>query len=144
MSGSETFLNFASGFDTGFSFNYVSLTYSGSITVHDGLNGAGNLLATLNLTPNAGSCSGYGAGFCPFSPAGVAFSGIAKSIGFGGVANQIVFDDVTFGSATPGPGTEGATGPLPLLGVAAAFGYSRKLRARIKRSVSQQAVASLG
>jgi hypothetical protein len=74
----------------------------------------------------------------------VAFSGIAKSIGFGGVANQIVFDDVTFGSATPGPGTEGAPGPLPLLGVAAAFGYSRKLRARIKRSVSQQAVASIG
>jgi hypothetical protein len=58
LSGSETFLNFASGFDTGFSFNYVSLTYSGSVTVHDGLNGAGNLLATLNLTPNAGSCSG--------------------------------------------------------------------------------------
>jgi hypothetical protein len=34
---------------------------------------------------------------------GVTFAGIAKSISFAGVANQIVFDDVTFGSKDPGP-----------------------------------------
>jgi hypothetical protein len=129
LSGSQTYLNYAAGFDTGFSFNYVSLTESGSVGVYDGLNGTGNLLASLNLTPNAGSCIGYSAGFCPFSPSGVLFSGTAKSISFGGVENQIVFDDVTFGTNKPGPAD--APGPLPLLGVAAAFGYSRKLRKQI-------------
>ena len=102
LQGSETFLNYSSGFTTGFSFNYVSLTFSGSVMVYDGLNGTGNLLATLNLSPNAGSCPGYNAQFCPFSPVGVLFSGTARSISFGGVANQIVFDDVTFGSDRPG------------------------------------------
>jgi hypothetical protein len=103
LSGSETFLNYAAGFTSGFSFNYVSLSFAGSVGVYDGLNGTGNLLATLGLAPNAGSCPAYGAQFCPFSPTGVNFSGTAKSISFGGVANQIVFDDITFGSSTPGP-----------------------------------------
>lgn len=102
LDGSQTFMNVAAGFDTGFSFNYVSLNYSGSVGVYDGLNGTGNLLASLDLSPNAGSCPGFGAQFCPFSPTGVNFAGIGKSISFAGVANQIVFDDVTFGSAIPG------------------------------------------
>ena len=103
LDGSETFMNIASGFSTGFSFNYVSLSFAGSVSVYDGLNGTGSLLATLNLTPNAGSCPGYSAGFCPFSPTGVLFAGTAKSVSFAGVANQIVFDDITFGTDIPGP-----------------------------------------
>jgi hypothetical protein len=110
LSGTETFMNFAAGFSDGFSFNYVSTSFAGDVQVFDGLNGTGNLLATLKLTPNANSglCPGLGAGFCPFGPAGVKFSGVAKSVSFGGVANQIVFDDITFGSdvpAIPEPGT---------------------------------------
>jgi len=132
LSGSETYLNYPSGFDTGFSFNYVSLLYSGNVNVYDDLNGTGNLLATLNLTPNAGSCPGYNAQYCPFSPFGVLFSGTAKSIAFGGVANQIVFDDVTFGSATPDPGPNSVPGPLPIVGAALGFSFTRKLRNRIK------------
>jgi hypothetical protein len=129
LEGSETFLNFPAGFDGGFSFNYVSLNYSGSVDVHDGLNGTGTVLATLNLSPNAGSCPGYGAGFCPFSPIGVLFSGTARSIGFGGVANQIVFDDVTFGSDIPGPGpSTSVPAPLGIAGLAMGFRFSRKLR----------------
>ena len=102
LSGTETFLNYAAGFTTGFSFNYSSFSSAGSVTVFDGLNGTGNLLATITLSPNAGSCPGYNAGFCPFGAAGINFAGTAKSISFGGVANQIVFDDITFGSSTPG------------------------------------------
>jgi hypothetical protein len=117
----------------------VSLSYSGSVSVYDDLNGAGTLLATLNLTPNAGSCPGYGAGFCPFSPIGVLFSGTAKSIAFGGVANQIAFDDVTFGSDRPGPdpGTKSVPAPLPIFGAAMAFNFSRKLRNKIKLNLSK-------
>lgn len=128
LSGSETFLNYAAGFTTGFSFNYVSVSSAGSVTVFDGLNGTGNLLATLNLTPNAGSCPGYGASFCPFGAFGVTFNGIAKSISFGGVANQIVFDDITFGSATPGPGVpEPATWGL-MIGGFAMTGFAMRRR----------------
>jgi len=111
LQGNETFMNVAAGFETGFSFNYVSVSFSGSVTVYDGLNGTGNLLATLDLSPNAGSCPGYSAGFCPFSPTGVLFDGVARSVSFGGVANQIVFDDITFGSDIPGPGVPGIPEP---------------------------------
>ena len=110
-----------------------ALTFSGSVTVYDGLNGTGNVLATLDLSPNAGSCPGYGAGFCPFSPVGVLFDGTALSIGFGGVANQIVFDDITFGSEIPGRGNnavpEPATWAMMLMGFGAA-GFAMRRRRR--------------
>lgn len=130
LSGSETYLNYAAGFTTGFSFNYVSVSYAGSVGVYDGLNGTGNLLGTLNLTPNAGSCPGYGAGFCPFGASGINFAGTAKSIAFGGVANQIVFDDVTFGSAVPGGGVpEPATWALMISGFGLAGAALRRRKA---------------
>lgn len=103
LSGNETFLNVSAGFTTGFSFNYAS-SVNGSVGIYDGLNGAGNLLASVNLTPNIAGCPAYSAGFCPFGAAGISFAGTARSIGFGGVANQIVFDDLTFGAANPGGG----------------------------------------
>ena len=109
LSGSNTYVNVAAGFTTGFSFYYTAVNVGGTVNVWSGLNGTGSLLASLNLpvTPS-GPCPGYNAGFCPFFPVGVGFAGTAMSIDFGGVANQIVFDDVTFGSSTPGvpePGT---------------------------------------
>jgi hypothetical protein len=33
----------------------------------------------------------------------VSFAGVAKSVDFGGGANFVAYDDITFGSATPGP-----------------------------------------
>jgi hypothetical protein len=131
LSGSNTFLNDPKGFTTGFSFTYSAIGAPGSIQVFSGVNGTGTLLATLTLpTTPSGPCPGYDAGFCPFVPIGVTFSGTAESINFGGDANQIVFDDVTFGSSTPGTTPEPSTLLLfgtSLLGLAP---FRRKLFGR--------------
>jgi hypothetical protein len=130
LSGSATYMNVAAGFDTGFSFFYTAINEVGSVSVYDGLNGTGNLLGTLSLPTTASACDPiYGAGFCPFYPGSLAFSGTAMSVSFAGVANQVVFDDVTFGSTTPGP-TVPEPASLALLG-AGLFGigvlrYRRK------------------
>ncbi len=103
LSGSDTYLDDPAGFTTGFSFNYTAIIDSGTVSVWSGLDGTGTELASLFLPTTPSNCpSGYNAGFCPFFPAGVSFAGTAESIDFNGVANEIVFDDVTFGSATPG------------------------------------------
>ncbi len=103
LTGSSTFLDYAPGFTTGFSFNYTAILVGGSVTVWSGLDGTGTMLASLTLpTTASGPCPGYNAQFCPFFPIGVSFAGTAKSIDFGGTANQIIFDDVTFGSSQVG------------------------------------------
>lgn len=140
LEGNETYLNFAAGFDTGFSFNYSAPNTTGSVMVYDGLNGTGNLLATVNLGLTPSNCGGeYGAVYCPFVAAGVTFSGTARSIAFGGVANYIVFDDVTFGSATPGPGNgvpEPAEWALMLTGFGLAGAGLRSHRKRERMALA--------
>jgi len=129
LSGTETFMNVAAGFDTGFSFFYAAANQAGFVNVYDGLNGTGNVLATLNLPTTPSTCaSSFDADFCPFVDAGVGFTGTALSVGFGGVANQGVFDDVTFGSVTPDPNVIPVPASLPLL--AAALGGFAWLRRR--------------
>lgn len=109
-------MNVAAGFDTGFSFFYTAINNPGFVYVWDGLDGTGNLLATLNLplTTNNGAPDPTGA-FSPLVATGVAFNGIAKSVSFGGVGNQIGFDNITFGSDTP-IGTPDGGMTLTLLG----------------------------
>jgi hypothetical protein len=106
LTGASTTMNYAAGFDTGFSFNYAEPnTVGGAVFVYDGVDGTGTLLASINLALTPSTCDpAYGALYCPFVPIGVTFSGTAKSIVFAGVANFVVFDDVTFGSATPKDG----------------------------------------
>jgi len=103
LDANNAILNFAAGFDTGFSFFYTSSTPA-TVNVYDNVNGTGNLLGSLNLTAQfTDNCSGDPSGtFCNWTAAGVGFSGIAKSINFGGTANQTAFDDITFGSVTAG------------------------------------------
>ena len=132
LSGIETFMNVAAGFDTGFSFNYTAVNQGGSVTAFDGLGGTGNQLGTLNLGLTASTCTGLGS-FCPFVTTFLAFAGTAKSIAFSGVANQIVFDDVTFGKLTPGPSAVPLPAGLPLLATGiAALVAGRRLRKRNK------------
>ena len=103
LEGPETYMNYAAGFENGFSFNYAAPNTPGSVSVYAGLNGTGGLLATLDLGLTPATCgSEYSALYCPFVAAGVNFDGVAMSISFAGTANFIVFDDVTFGSAIPG------------------------------------------
>jgi hypothetical protein len=105
LSGGGAVMNLPAGFTTGFSFYYTS-AYAGTVYVYDGLDGTGNVLATspfpaLPLGTIGGDPTGYFDNWVPF---GVAFTGTAKSVFFTGVENQCGFDDVTFGSVTPGPG----------------------------------------
>ncbi len=114
LTGAASIMNVAAGFETGFSFFYSAINQTGSVSVYDGLDGTGTLLASLALPTTPSTCdnSSYGALFCPFQATGVAFGGTARSVSFAGVENQIGFDDITFGSATPGPIV-----PLPASGI---------------------------
>ncbi|MCX6231291.1 MAG: IPTL-CTERM sorting domain-containing protein [Bacteroidetes bacterium] len=102
LDGNASVMNVTDGFTTGFSFYFCS---SADITlyVYDGLDGTGNLLASQTFT--ASGIAPDWPWFRIWVPAGLNFNGIAKSVSFTGVANQCVFDDVTFGSSTPGQPT---------------------------------------
>jgi hypothetical protein len=117
-------LNYAPGFTTGFSFYYSSST-AASVFVYDDLNATGNLLAQINLLAQGfDNCSGDPTGdFCNWTPIGVSFAGTAKSIDFGGTVNQSGYDNITFGSSTPGTGTvpEPMSAALVGLGLGAAL-----------------------
>ncbi|WP_310428133.1 hypothetical protein [Chamaesiphon sp. VAR_48_metabat_135_sub] len=135
--GAAATMNVAAGFDTGFSFFYTTIGNPGSVTVYDGLNGTGNILATLVLsaTPSTGNGDPNGA-FDVFASTGVTFSGIAKSVDFGGVANQIGFDDITLGSAIAGGGGQEVPEPFTIVGTliggTAAFRMKKNLKSSNK------------
>ena len=57
LTGNQTCMNVAAGFDTGFSLNYVG-NFNGSVGVYDGLNGTGNLLTTVKLDTQPGQLPG--------------------------------------------------------------------------------------
>ena len=128
----QAFLNYSGGFTTGFSFYYSAIEEGGTIDVFDQPNGTGNILWRLTLPTTSSACSGFNASFCPFVAAGVAFQGTAMSIGFGGAARTVVFDDLTFGSATPGGAVpEPATWAMLIMGFGAIGGTLRRRSARI-------------
>jgi hypothetical protein len=129
LQANNAILNVAAGFTTGFSFFYTSST-AATINIYDGLNATGNLLASIVLAAQfTDNCVGDPTGtFCNFTAIGVAFAGTAKSIDFGGTANQTGYDNITFGSSTPGGAPEPGTLALLALGALALGAARRKQR----------------
>jgi len=96
-------LNYAAGFETGFSFWYTTVGFAGTVEVYDDLNATGNLLGSINLAA-LGTGPSPGNPFSNWAIGSLPFSGIAKSINFGGTVNQVGYDNITFGSTTPDAG----------------------------------------
>jgi len=125
-------LNYAAGFDTGFSFFYTSSS-AATVKVYDGLNATGNLIGSINLNAqHTSNCVGDPSGtFCNWTAGGVAFAGTAKSIDFGGTTNNTGYDNITFGSERPGTGNpvpEPATWALMIGGFGMAGAVMRRRR----------------
>jgi hypothetical protein len=107
LKGCGATINVSAGFTTGLSFYYTSST-AGTVNIYDGPDGTGNLLVSKAFLPimegNAEEDpTGY---FDSWKSFAVAFSGNAKSVILSGVENQCGFDDITFGSKTPGQGVK--------------------------------------
>lgn len=111
LTGTAAVMNVPAGFADGFSFYYSSINFPGFIRVYDGPDATGTLLAelALPLTAHTGAPDPSGQ-FSPLVPIGVAFTGVARSIDFGGTIDQIGFDNITLGSDTPG-----GIGPPPVV-----------------------------
>jgi hypothetical protein len=131
LDSSNAILDVTNGFTTGFSFFYTSLT-SATVSVYDAFGGAaggGNVLGSINLAAQfADGCIGDPTGdFCNFTPAGVNFAGTAYSIDFGGTAGATGYDNITFGSETPGGAVpEPATWAMMLVGFGLIAGAMRR------------------
>ena len=122
-SGNATTMNVAAGFTKALSFYYAA-TEAGSVTIYDGLNGTGNVLATLDLSANLTH-----APFNAWSLASVNFSGDARSVAFGGNAAYIAFDNISLG-AVP----EVSTWAMMILGVGLAGAAMRRRKISVSYS----------
>lgn len=76
-----------------------SALQSGTVTVYDGPNGTGNILASITLSPNNSGCTTYK--LCVWSSVGVPLSATAGSIRFGGTADFLAIGTIHLGVALP-------------------------------------------
>ena len=124
LNSNSAVMNVADGFTDGFSFYYAAYQ-PGNVTVYDGLNATGNVLATFELQQTV-----FGEEIESWMPVGVNFSGTAFSVSFAGAANQIGFDDITIGSANAGGTIPEPSTYAALLGAAALVGVWAARRRR--------------
>jgi len=97
-------MNVAAGFDTRLAFHYAA-GEAGFVNVYDDVNGAGKLLASVNLGVNVDSCLDLNNLFCNFEHVEMLFAGSGRSVAFGVTAGWLAFDDITLGAldAEPAP-----------------------------------------
>jgi hypothetical protein len=115
-------INVSSGFSA-IQFFYTA-AFQETVKIWSGANGTGTLLATINLSPNNGSCT-FPA-YCKWTSAGISLAGTGESVTITGGANGLGLSDITLNNNTtaiPEPSS------LYLLGVGfAGMGISRLRR----------------
>lgn len=124
-SGPGAVMNVPGGFTAGLWFSYSAIFRAGTVSIYSGVNGSGSKIAELDLpmTPSGGPGCHYP--YCPWTDTGVRFSGVARSVTFGGTARYIGFDNMELGTPWPTP----EPGPWALLGSGLgmlALGHLRK------------------
>jgi hypothetical protein len=135
----QPYMNYVAGF-TQFSTYYSTDLPGAMLDFYTGPNGTGTKLgSSLSLPfnrPGSPACTGDPNGFpyCNWDLASIVLSGSAQSVLFVGSANRVGYDNTQF-NPQEDPDKAAVPGPLPLVGVAAAFGYSRKLKRPIKSTV---------
>ncbi len=116
----NAFMNIAGGFVDSLMFYYSSTaSIANAVGIYSGLNGSGTLLANVSLLGNAqAGCSD--SPYCRFDVASVRFAGVARSVSFGSVTQDPIYDNISFTAAIPEPATWGslAVGLVVLVGTA--------------------------
>ena len=124
----DTHMNFTAGFSQ-FSLYHSTPFCPGSLSFWTGPNRMGSQVGgTQFLAANRSGCGGdpSGASTC-WTKVSVVLPQLAYSATSGGSANDITFDSVSFN-----PQGVSVPGPLPILGVATAFGASRRMTRRLQ------------
>jgi hypothetical protein len=110
----STVMNVQNGFTDLFGFYFSTTTGTGQVTIYDGLNATGNVLASLWLPALDPSwlISTYSKQLAPgpndwwvvWAPGMLKFDGIGRSVKFEGAGNQIAFDNISLNTnAAPVP-----------------------------------------
>jgi hypothetical protein len=101
----SSIMDVVNGFTNGLSFFYSS-EFGAEADIYSGLDATGSILATLSLPGNSafGSAACFGSFYCPYSPAGVTFSGTAYSVDFAPVTGDVAIAGIEFLSV-PEPAT---------------------------------------
>lgn len=98
-------LNVAAGIVDSVSFYYSARGDAHDVvSIYSGLGGTGKVLGTISLGDNAQIDGCTDAPLCHWQRLEVSFKGVGKSIGFGGNAGNVAFDNVAI-TAVPEPGT---------------------------------------
>jgi len=108
--GGNVTMNVTGGFLTNLSFYYADFFAPFSVSIYDGLNGTGNLLATQSFPINLPvyTCDAQN-GACVFDPETIPFAGTAMSAVFSGDNGSLGLDNISFE-------IPGSTATIPTLG----------------------------